>query len=115
MRVVFTTQVYATDGDDMLGGSDFDICLGQHISHHIASVVGTVALDHAEHRFKRVARPPKSSSSSSRSMEPEAATRPRLADVTVTLQEQTNNDAGSSHPLGKTLLRRVYTPQGPWI
>lgn len=98
------TQVYATDGDDMLGGSDFDICLGQHITHHIAPAIGAVALDRGEHRFKRFTGPaPPASSSSSLGVESDAAaTRPRIADVTITLQEQTNDDASSSHPLGKT-------------
>ena len=41
-----TCKVYATDGDDTLGGSDFDLCLYNKIKQKLASVTGgTITLD----------------------------------------------------------------------
>jgi molecular chaperone DnaK (HSP70) len=33
-----SVQVYATDGDDMLGGSDLDFCLDKHLTHKVEAV-----------------------------------------------------------------------------
>ncbi len=32
-----SVQVYATDGDDMLGGSDIDLCLFKQIKHKVST------------------------------------------------------------------------------
>ena len=34
-----SVQVYATDGDDMLGGSDFDICVNHYLNRQIENII----------------------------------------------------------------------------
>lgn len=35
-----SVQVYATDGDETLGGSDFDLCLAKHIRSKVEAIMG---------------------------------------------------------------------------
>ena len=42
-----SVQVYATDGDDLLGGSDFDICVRNLISEKIAKQLDDLETSHA--------------------------------------------------------------------
>lgn len=41
-----SVEVFATDGDETLGGSDFDLCLFKHIKQTIEASTGTIISGH---------------------------------------------------------------------
>jgi molecular chaperone DnaK len=60
MRSYLITQVYATDGDDDLGGSDFDMCLfdgltstlESKVTHRTQDVVNDLASSRSDHELE---------------------------------------------------------------
>jgi molecular chaperone DnaK (HSP70) len=50
-----SVQVYATDGDETLGGSDFDLCLAKNFKKKVESLSGEVVVnEHSNHQLDQL-------------------------------------------------------------